>query len=159
VGTAETIPNPAITPKPGKYEGILTIDKDLFAEGLHGRVTLRAVAKVDASYALTILAVVPESPVAAAANPESNVSRGVRQADGSYLIDGKYRLYINVLANGFQLGFANPEPPMLPPVKAPAVVGYNPPIVIDPNLPTPAPMTRIHYRFYPEKPQPTRRSR
>src|SRR5687767_4143165 len=73
-GAPEVIP--LAPPKPGKYVGVVTIEKNLF-EGLTTKVTLRAHAKVDAAGTLTIVAVVPESPVTAAANPQSNVSRGL----------------------------------------------------------------------------------
>jgi hypothetical protein len=151
------IPRPIVKPKPGAYVGVLTIHKILLADGLRSKVTLKAHASVKSSGDLAIIAVVPESPLVAADNPESTVSRGVLQADGSYLMDGKHRAFLSVFGDTFQLAINTPPPTIKEPVliNAPMVVGYVPPI----DLSQSPPQTQIHYRFVPSTSPSVRRSR
>ena len=143
-------PPPAIvTPKPGKYVGVVTITKVVFSEDLSSKVTLKAYANVKASGELAILPVVPESPMAAADHPEGTLSRGVLQSDGSYLMDGKHRAEVRVYGNTFQLIISNPAPTINPDpvlVIGPAVVGWQPPIDLSQVLS----QTLIQYRFTPQ---------
>lgn len=143
-------PPPAVVlPKPGQYVGVATIVK-MFPEGLTSKVTLKAYANVKESGELTILPVVPESPLAATNNPESTLSRGVLQTDGSYLMDGKFRGSIGVQGDTFQLGYSTPhivhtDSPLQPWTKVPMSLNY-----LNVKLILETPVTMIHYRFTPQ---------
>ena len=135
-------------PRVGKYVGVVTITKDFIGEGLSSKVTLKAYANVKDSGEVTILSVVPESPKAAADNPESTLSRAVPVLDGSntYTVDGKHRATLTLSAGSFQLTLTSPA--LGEPDQGTGPMGAEPVDAV--SLIIPAAMTRIHYQFYPQ---------
>jgi hypothetical protein len=133
--------------KPGRYVGVVTMKKLLFNEQIGSTVSLKAYAHVGEAGALTIVVQVPESPLTVADNPESNVSRGVLQDDGSYLMEGKHRVTVTPLGNSFQLFLSTStgDGTQNQFVVVPAVIGRD----IRDYFKAPSVVTSIHYRFTP----------
>jgi hypothetical protein len=153
-------------PQPGRYTGLVTLQKLLFNEGIGSKVTMKAHAHVaEVTGALTIVTDVPESPIAAADNPESNVIRGIPQPDGTYLLDNKHRATVTTQGKTFQVFLSTQvgaPPDSGEPVKVPMSFEKSPASInidLKDYIVFPRVITVMHYRFTP-LPQPSaRRSR